>query len=497
MPRDHIATLHSLAYHALGSPKVAERGALLRQWNEEQRAFQIDGGAAIDLEDGYTPQNQGNDALGLYNLARMLMLPKGHILWHRCEAFSKRWEDFKQQTGSMDFADLITHAINDLPRCSLDPGVMVLDEAQDTSPALLALFRKWSGHCEEALVAGDPAQVLFSWIGASPAHLLEPLPPEQTRLLHQSYRLPRRVQDHAERWLSLHSGGMMAGREYRPTEREGQVTHEWATWQEPEEIAAMVRQRLDRWEPQAGATTDAPKYDVMVLATCAYMLTPIVAALRSAGIPFSNVYRMTNGAWNPLGAKREGEIRAVDRLLAFLRPDSDVWGKQSRDWTSSEVAQWAAMLRADAFIKRGMKQRLIDGLGKEHVSPSDLFGYFDEENFMEMALLSHEWLASHATKAAEGPLAYASGLLREGGPMALGVAPRVAVGTVHSVKGGEARCVIIVPDLSWAAATERASGEEGWDASVRVGYVALTRSSEEVVLCSPAGPPERRAPSLW
>jgi superfamily I DNA/RNA helicase len=80
-------------------------------------------------------------------------------------------------------------------------------------------------------------------------------------------------------------------------------------------------------------------------------------------------------------------------------------------------------------------------------------------------------------------------VLKRSGPAALTAEPRVLVGTVHSVKGGEAGTVILSPDLSaqgywggWHA------GGAGRDAITRMFYVALTRARERAVLLAPSGP---------
>ena len=65
--------------------------------------------------------------------------------------------------------------------------------------------------------------------------------------------------------------------------------------------------------------------------------------------------------------------------------------------------------------------------------------------------------------------------------------PRVIVGTIHSVKGGEADNVIVFPDLSpkWLELMER-SGWEGRDSVLRLFYVALTRARKRLIVGDPA-----------
>jgi superfamily I DNA/RNA helicase len=62
--------------------------------------------------------------------------------------------------------------------------------------------------------------------------------------------------------------------------------------------------------------------------------------------------------------------------------------------------------------------------------------------------------------------------------------PRVTVGTIHSVKGGEADVVYLFPDLSRAAWQQMRNSQEGMDSAVRVGYVGATRAREQLVIGS-------------
>lgn len=61
-----------------------------------------------------------------------------------------------------------------------------------------------------------------------------------------------------------------------------------------------------------------------------------------------------------------------------------------------------------------------------------------------------------------------------------GIAGRLTVGTIHSVKGSEADVVYVLPDLSPAQWGQWTKGDR--DALVRLFYVAFTRAREELVL---------------
>ena len=62
--------------------------------------------------------------------------------------------------------------------------------------------------------------------------------------------------------------------------------------------------------------------------------------------------------------------------------------------------------------------------------------------------------------------------------------PKVIVGTIHSVKGGEADVVFLFPDLSPGAARMYET-QDGRDSATRLFYVGATRARETLVICSP------------
>ena len=73
---------------------------------------------------------------------------------------------------------------------------------------------------------------------------------------------------------------------------------------------------------------------------------------------------------------------------------------------------------------------------------------------------------------------------RRGG-QALVDEPRVIVGTIHSVKGGEADVVYLFPDLSKAGDAQYRQRGAPRDSVIRLFYVGVTRARETLYLCSP------------
>ena len=60
--------------------------------------------------------------------------------------------------------------------------------------------------------------------------------------------------------------------------------------------------------------------------------------------------------------------------------------------------------------------------------------------------------------------------------------PKITLGTIHSVKGGECDTVVVFPDLSLAGYAEWSRDR---DSITRLFYVAFTRASKRVILCGP------------
>jgi len=479
VPEDHVATLHSLGWRALGRPPIAEVPPLLDEWNQAVPVptWRI-GEPDADLDDGYLPDEGQESVFAYYNLWRALGSPKPHMLAPDCSPvvgpFARAWEAFKREKGAVDFADMIDLPLRERLPCPGAPRVIIMDEAQDAVPAQWALLRYWAQAADHLIVAGDPAQTIYAWAGARPEPLLEPLPAQRQRLLAQSYRLPRVVHAHAEVWLSRHSGGLALGREYRPREDEGRVRHLDATYRHLDPLLDDIERELEQ-----GQRT------LMVLASCGYMLKPLLDALRERGIPFHNPYRPKAGLWNPLRQARDGQVSTVDRLLAFLRPDRGTWGDQARWWTASDVRLWVPMVRADQFAERGGRDRLLEALDKEDADPPDLvFGALKPEAAISAGAARADWLAEAALDRYRKQLRYAAAIRERWGGQALRQKPRLVVGTIHSVKGGEADVVYVFPDISYQAWQANLT-REGQDALVRVFYVAFTRAREELVLLEP------------
>jgi superfamily I DNA/RNA helicase len=59
------------------------------------------------------------------------------------------------------------------------------------------------------------------------------------------------------------------------------------------------------------------------------------------------------------------------------------------------------------------------------------------------------------------------------------------IGTIHSIKGGEADCVYVMPDLSPQGAAQWQGDDDDKAAVIRTFYVAMTRARHKLALLLP------------
>ena len=226
---------------------------------------------------------------------------------------------------------------------------------------------------------------------------------------------------------------------------------------------------------------------VMFLASCSYMLHPLVAILRKNGIPFHNPYRKTNGFWNPLRIGKKGS--SANRILSLLMAHPE-FGDGHRAWTKGDLALWGEWLDSKGILRNGAKELIQTRDGSDPVSKEHLKAIFETGAFESLmtaldggdrALL--DWWRTRITADVRKRVQFPAEIAARRGPQALLDPPKVVVGTIHSVKGGQADVVYLFPDLSQAGDAQYNRGGAARDSVIRVFYVGLTRARETLYIC--------------
>lgn len=466
-----VGTLHSLCFRSLGRPKLAT-GKVLEDFN---RAYPVHAVSddALDTDDPYDlkpGELPGDVARQAYHLHRAKLHHRD--LWPtRVLMWADKWEAWKAQTGLWDFTDLIERAYLDTDSPPFSAHVLYLDEVQDFDPLELALVRKWGRHMEELVLAGDDDQALYAWRGAIPDGFLKPdLPPEQKLILNQSYRIPKAVHFAAMAWV--HQISYREPKAYHARPAPG-LMEEWprATWTHPVYLLKLIDDTL-----KAGKT-------IAILGACGYLLDPTIRMLRDHGYTFHNPYRPQKYFWNPLGARRG--VTGAERILAFLRKDKNIW-IDPRMWTYQEFHTWASVLDSKKLMSHKAKSQIREAAEDEKqagelVTYEDLDRWFIDPSVPEaLASRDLQWFERHVIESAAKGFAYPLKVARTHGAARLKEQPKILVGTIHSVKGGEADVVVLFPDVSPQGWKAWASPGELRDSVLRQFYVGMTRAKESL-----------------
>lgn len=494
--RRQVGTLHKHCYAALNLSRGEIAEGHIDEWNKYAPEYRLSGEDKPDLDEANieaTFMTEADSLFSQYQVLRAKMINRQ--LWpESIRRFARKWEDWKQANKLMDFTDLIETALHDVDTAPGSPIVGFFDEVQDFTPLELSLVRKWGKQMDYYVLVGDDDQCIYSFKGATPDAFLNPeIPEEYKRVLSQSYRVPRLIQKAAERWI-----GQVTKREpkeYRPKDVEGSIRflHD-ANFKRPESIVREIVKELEKTTCEACNGEGCKHCDYaggktyMILASCSYMLEPLKAVLRKEAVPFHNPYRVKRGDWNPIRYGGKGTT-AVDRILAYLRPLSDVWGKDARVWTIEDLLKWADPIKKDGVFKRGALKQ-IEKIKDWEFAKNDIdqiIQVFDcEETFLNASFADLDWYEERLLTSKKKPFQYPLAVARKWGAKILRQRPRVIIGTIHSVKGGQADVVYLFPDLSVSGARQWMTPGDQKDAVIRQFYVGMTRAKEELVVCSRA-----------
>jgi DNA helicase-2/ATP-dependent DNA helicase PcrA len=480
--REQVGTLHSFCFRSLGLNKQDVAESHVSDFNDAHPGWQLSAGRT-DAEDIAAGSAIGStDADAVMQQAQSLrarQIPRE--AWPtRPAALQMAWDDWCTENGYTDFTGMIEGALDAVPVAPGSPRIGLFDEAQDFTPLELALVRKWGAQMETFLIAGDDDQCIYGFKGATPDVFLDPpVDDDHRRVLSQSYRVPATVHGLSQAWvaqLSRREPKAYAPRVENDEPVIGSIGTTSGGMHSPQTLVERVARQADD-----GKT-------VMILASCSYMLRPILAAMRREGVPFKNLYRTARGDWNPLARGSSRRRMPVDRLLGFLRPEPGVWDKP-RMWSWGEAAAWCDLLRSKGLMRTGAKTWLS---GHPTNAEADIVAMHehvwsepDSETVMALEDCNLEVLYELMLASKRDPYLFPLTIARKRGKRALVDEPRITVGTIHSVKGGQADVVYLLPDVSmqgyhqWSSPLSR-------DEVVRQFYVGMTRARESLVVCEGA-----------
>lgn len=451
LPAENVTTLHARCKRALGAGPPAEelahefvldnpryascfpKGILRGKGGEDTNEVVLAGG-----------QLSAYEQAGIH---RQQMVPEAQ--WDRDALdWYRAWRGWCREHGTMDYTAWLEAAL--ATDCLPQQDVVFVDEAQDHTPLQLAVIRHW--RAKWLILVGDDDQSLYEWSGAIPREFFLPELPGHEQVLAQSFRVPRAVHHVADAWIQ----GLRERRvkQYIPRDDAGYVRRTSFT--------------LDDAKPSSGRLPpgllefDGTK---MVLASCDYMLAHVRGALITRGVPFHNPYR-AQANLNPL--------RVLGKVIeAYLRGG----------WTMGDAARWLDCLTGEAAFQYGKKGSFIERCKAEpnaRLDMEELRAVLKPDAYslairQDLDIFNQAWRLKSTLN-----WQYALRVYRR--PEAEW-APRIVLGTIHSVKGGEADHVWLWPDLSPAAVRDWQAFGDG--RIRRLFYVAMTRARCGLTLGEP------------
>lgn len=440
----YFRTLHSTAYRQLGLTSAAlikgpqdlkELGELLHlefhgRWvdpDDEDATFTTFGSASGDqllAFDHYRRHSLMSVEDAFKQWDNLL------VTYFETKRFCDTYVAWKKQEGFLDFTDLLEYV-----EYPLDVDVIIVDEAQDLSRLQWKTLDTLASTAQCIYLAGDDDQAIFEWAGASAQAFIER--PGKTRVLDQSYRLPKSV------------------------------------WTVAQQVAAQIHVRHPKvWRPRA----DEGKVERLI--------DPLHADYERDGsylILYRNHYQ---------GDQFESHLQELG--LPYTRSDRAAPGVQ---W--SEAILFWERLRKGIGIVRNDVLTLLDALtsgrdikrgtkGKIQACPEgQVFTLADLTEKYGLRHTEQEPWYEALGKIKEGEVAYLRRIIKHGGAAALSSNPKIRLSTVHAAKGDQADNVVLLTDMSRQT---RDSYDLNPDPECRVWYVGATRAKHHLTIIGMENP---------
>ena len=440
----NFSTLHSMCFKQLGIKRhEVLSGARMKEF-AEYAGVEISGNISEDgTSSGFS---SGDRLLFMENLSRIRQIPlqtlhsmdddglsRGRLL-----DFAARLQEFKEAHGLLDFTDMLSDFLRQRIKVNLEE--LFIDESQDLSALQWRVVERLAEGCKRVAVAGDDDQAIYRWAGADVDHLIDMR--GDVKVLNQSYRVPRTIQDLANSVIS----GVRHRREKK-----------WA--------AREADGRVD--QTMSFNNVDCSSGQILVLARNIYVIAEqIEPALRHQGILYR---RLPYENWS-VGERTLRAMTMWERL------------RKGGLATVKEIREIYGLMTLGRGVKRGFKTLS----GHEEDTCHDLRWMKKEGGLLR----EDEWYDA-LDMIPRSQIGYIRKALQRGEN--LRKVPRVTISTIHGSKGGEADHVVIMKEMASRTYQEMQKNPED---ERRVWYVAATRARERLTLVEPQRDSARKCPWL-
>uniref|UniRef100_A0A6M3K5I0 DNA 3'-5' helicase n=1 Tax=viral metagenome TaxID=1070528 RepID=A0A6M3K5I0_9ZZZZ len=437
----HVRTMHSQCYRLLGldPSKVADKR--IKDFN----LFMEDLGMGRlclsssqikeeEDEEEINPeiiQNQKNFHRMMINRNKMIPMsdwePEVQNIW-------AAWSTFMESNDMVDF----TRMLEQILERDLCPPIKCLfvDEAQDLTRLQLEVALRWCRKIEATTFVGDSDQSIYRFAGATP-EIFRDLRHDWGEVLKQSYRVPPAV----------HRFSMDILRRIKDREN------------------VEYLPRLDRGEGRVVSVL-RPDFSLpgshMIICRCNFRIPYWQDVLNQEGLTWWNPYRLEDKSWNP---QECGEYKAIMSYQKLIQNET-ISGEEFDNFVEHMISQGNLVRGAKKEIKAAEFEKRAAPMSRADIG---FLPWFLPEFLLWKTGVKD--VIRVKTKAGSIGLLDASNEVRS---------KPVILGTIHSVKGGEADNVWIDTVKSRRILREMKKSEQVRYDEDRIFYVAVTRSRQVV-----------------
>ena len=446
--KEHVGTIHSIC-NRLAKPVLSEETKLMSNTDylnfikeykysnfvklpsvkieEEESVYS---GNLFDLYTWLRNTNLPPEKYYKYPGAENVQLPGNKI-----PEFINNYNEFKTKNNRIDFSDMIQIVIDN--KIDLDTPVLMMDEFQDLTAQMYALFNMWAPKREFVTIAGDPNQSIYGFWGGSPDYYNKWQAEEC--ILMETHRLPEQIKQFGIKVLKM--GGMTAP-----------DTKAKSGYKNP--ITCL------RFEDKK------PTYRTELhLIRCNYQSGAVAMELATEGKLYTGI-----SGWT------EEEVELANAILAY-RKGKLLEKNQIKILTSMFSPKIYGKSETKASINAMIDKKYKPDLraSAELLKPAILDSLVSDDPTLKMTTNSKIFTAK------------IKGILNRNKPLDIKEAYNRKILTIHGSKGLEADAVFlhtaITPKI-WKATVLPC---EEYSAEARVWYVGVTRAREALYIIKDAG----------
>ena len=424
----HFRTLHSLAFNRLGMKKSEVMQD--EHYEDIGRSVGIEVTVYSDGKESTGFIDSNSEYFNLINAARIkecsiedeyntgmysYELEKNLLYILRDEL-----DNYKESYKLKDFTDMI-EKFTDPNMAELCPkyDIVFVDEAQDLSPIQWKMVNILRENSKYVILAGDDDQAIYGWAGADVLKFIA-TQAKKDIILPQSYRVPRSVQDIANKILDRIPHNRRVKKNWQAKDEEGGVHY----------ITAI---------------DDAPLYkdDWLVLARTNDRLEKLKPILKDMGIYFQ------------FKGRKSFKSALFRSILNYTR-----WQNKGDQLSLSELR--------DILSCIGFFPNLNPYPTEEKLYNLKEFGFSNTQRWFDVFTVDPE------------ECLYIREMLRQ--EENLHKDARVQLSTIHSAKGGEAKNVLLILDNTKTIREATEKSNDKHDEEHRVWYVGVTRTKQNLYI---------------